>query len=87
MHLRVKRAGVWRGNALAGRDGGPAEAAGIALADRWNQLSERMDRATDLLYRAEAGAPDESSAQVIRNAVNQLNASRLAMVGVGVPTR
>jgi hypothetical protein len=70
---------IWRGNALAGRDAGAAESAGTALAERWNQLGERLDRASDLLYRAEAGAPDESTAQVIRTAINQLNETRLAV--------
>lgn len=67
--------GIWRGNSLV--VGAPA--AGTELADRWSQLDARLNRARDHLYRAEAAAPDQATAQKIKDAVDRLNDARASV--------
>jgi len=70
---------VWRGNALfeEGTDTSPEK--GTSFAATWAQLGDRTDRATDSLYRAEAAAPDPTSAETARNVITVLQTSRTAV--------
>jgi hypothetical protein len=70
---------VWRGNALfeEGTDTSPEK--GTSFAATWAQLSDRTDKATDSLYRAEAAAPDPTSAETARNVITALQTSRAAI--------
>jgi len=67
---------IWRGNALFEGKTAPGDAAGTAMADNWAQLDDRMGRATDQLYRAEAAAPDQNSAGTVRATIDALNNAR-----------
>jgi hypothetical protein len=67
---------IWRGNSLA--DTAVSEA-GTAMADRWGQLDIRVNRARDLLYQAEAAAPDPTTSQLVRDAIVRLDAARTAL--------
>jgi hypothetical protein len=67
---------IWRGNALFEGATGPDDSAGTALAATWGQLDERMGRATDALYRAEAAAPDANSSQTVRAVIDAVNSTR-----------
>jgi len=70
---------VWRGNALFEGIPDTGATAGTSLAATWAQLSDRTDKATNSLYRAEAAAPDRMSAETIRNVVTALQTSRAAV--------
>jgi hypothetical protein len=70
---------VWRGNALFEGIPDPSASAGTSLAATWAQLSDRTDKATNSLYRAEAAAPDQMSAETIRNVITALQTSRSAV--------
>ena len=70
---------VWRGNALFDGASDAGEAAGTSLAQTWAQLGGRTDKATDSLYRAEAAAPDQTTAETIRNVVAALQVTRSAV--------
>jgi 3-mercaptopyruvate sulfurtransferase SseA len=70
---------VWRGNALFEGTSEAGAAAGTGLAETWEQLGDRTDKATDSLYRGEAAAPDQTSAQTIRTVVAALQATRSAV--------
>ncbi|MFZ0012857.1 MAG: hypothetical protein WAL25_01960 [Acidimicrobiia bacterium] len=67
---------VWRGNSLADT---AVAGAGTAMADRWNQLDIRVNQARDLLYQAEAGAPDPTTSRLIRDAIVRLDAARASV--------
>jgi len=67
---------IWRGNALYEGHTVPGESAGTSNADNWAQLDDRMGQATDQLYRAEASAPDQTSAATVRAAIDGLNGAR-----------
>lgn len=70
---------IWRGNALFDGSTGPEDSAGTALASTWAQLDDRMNRAVDQLYRAEASAPDQNTSQLVRTTVDALHATRSAV--------
>ena len=72
---------LWRGNALFDDRTAPEDAAGTAMADSWAQIDSRMNNATDELYRAEAAAPDQSTAATVRQTVDALSAARTAVDG------
>ncbi len=70
---------VWRGNALFEESPDTGAIAGTSLAATWAQLTDRTDKATNSLYRAEAAAPDRTSAETIRNVIAALQTSRTAV--------
>lgn len=70
---------IWRGNALFEEATTPNDSAGTALATTWAQLDERMNKATDQLYRAEAAAPDQNTAGTVRVTITALNGTRSAL--------
>jgi hypothetical protein len=70
---------VWRGNALFEQGPDTSAAASTSLAATWAQLGDRTDKATNSLYRAEAAAPDRTSAETIRNVITALQTSRTAI--------
>ncbi len=70
---------VWRGNALFEGESNAAAAAGTSLAGIWAQLSHRTDRANSSLYHSEATAPDQKSAETIRNVVAAVRTTRAAV--------
>jgi hypothetical protein len=72
---------LWRGNALFDDRTTPEDSAGTSMADRWAQIDSRMNSATDQLYRAEAAAPDQTTAATVRQTVDALNATRTAVDG------
>jgi hypothetical protein len=45
----------------------------------WSQLDDRMNQAKDELYRAEAAAPDQNTAQTIRATISVLRETRTAV--------
>ena len=51
------------------------------MADSWAQIDSRMNSATDELYRAEAAAPDQTTAATVRQTVDALSAARTAVDG------
>jgi hypothetical protein len=67
---------IWRGNTLAGVE---PSASGTALSDQWGQLAGRIGRATDMLYRAEAEAPDATTATLIGTTARHLAGVRSAL--------
>ncbi len=67
---------IWRGNTMADPN---AAGASTDLADRWNQVDPRMNRARDNLYSAEASAPDQHTADTIRGVITSLNGLRSAV--------
>jgi hypothetical protein len=70
---------VWRGNALFEGKSDAGAAAGTSFGETWAQLGDRTDKATDSLYRAEAAAPDQTSAETIRNLVAAFQTTRSAV--------
>ena len=72
---------LWRDNALFDDRTAPEDSAGTAMADRWAQIDSRMNSATDELYRAEAAAPDQTTAATVRRTVDALNATMTAVDG------
>ncbi len=70
---------IWRGNALYEGTIAIGDSAGTALATTWAQLDERMNKATDQLYRAEAAAPDQSTISTVRVTITALRATRSAL--------
>ena len=67
---------LWRGNTLADTTT-PTE--GTALADRWVQVDARMNTARNALYKAEAAAPDQTTANQVRALGQQLANVRTAI--------
>ena len=70
---------IWRGNARFEETTTAEDSAGTGLATTWAQLDERMNQATDQLYRAEAAAPDQSTASTVRAAITALRETRSAL--------
>lgn len=70
---------IWRGNALFEGRTDLEASAGTTFASSWGQLDERMDRAGSDLYRAEAAAPDQNTAEMIRATIGALQSARLAL--------
>lgn len=70
---------VWRGNALFEGKSESGTAAGTSLAGIWVQLGDRTDQANSSLYHSEATAPDQKSAETIRDVVTALRTTRAAV--------
>ena len=70
---------IWRGNALYDSRTEADDSAGTAMLATWSQLDERMNQATDRLYRAEAAAPDQNTAQTVRATISALGETRAAV--------
>jgi len=70
---------IWRGNALYDHRTEADDSAGTAMLATWSQLDDRMNQATDHLYRAEAAAPDQNTAQTVRATISALGETRTAL--------
>ncbi len=70
---------IWRGNALHDHRTEADDSAGTAMLATWSQLDDRMNQAKDELYRAEAAAPDQNTAQTIRATISALGETRTAV--------
>jgi len=70
---------IWRGNALYDHRTGADDSAGTAMLATWSQLDDRMNQAKDELYRAEAAAPDQNTAQMIRATILAVGETRTAV--------
>lgn len=70
---------IWRGNALHEHRTATDDSAGTAMMATWSQLDDRMNQATDQLYRAEAASPDQNTAQTVRATISALGETRTAV--------
>jgi hypothetical protein len=70
---------IWRGNALHEHRTATDDSAGTALMATWSQVDHRMSQATDQLYRAEAAAPDQNTAEMVRTTISTLGETRSAV--------
>jgi hypothetical protein len=70
---------IWRGNALYEHRTATDDSAGTAMLATWSQADDRMNQATDQLYRAEAAAPDQNTAETVRTTISALGETRTAV--------
>ncbi|MEN8041586.1 MAG: hypothetical protein ABFR95_08805 [Actinomycetota bacterium] len=70
---------IWRGNAKFDDSAEVGATAGTALAAAWQDMDQRLSRASDNLYSLEASAPDQRTSRAANEVVKSMRSVRAAV--------